>query len=75
MDASAALGLGRWIRAGRPRLRLQVNNVFDDRDLWPSGYSYLFFVRNPDGIDTLDGISYFYPLATRTAFLSLELRF
>jgi iron complex outermembrane receptor protein len=75
VDASVALGLGRWMRAGRPRLRLQVNNVFDDRDLWPSGYSYLFFVRDPEGLDAPDGTSYFYPLATRTAFLSLELRF
>jgi iron complex outermembrane receptor protein len=75
LDFSAALGLGRWIRAGRPRLRLQVNNLLDDERLWPSGYSYLFFVRDPQGVDTLDGISYFYPLAARSAFLSLEVAF
>jgi iron complex outermembrane receptor protein len=75
LDASATLDLSRWLTAGRPRLRLQVNNLLDDDRIWPSGYSYLFLVRDAVGQDTLSGLSYYYPLAARSAFLSLELGF
>jgi iron complex outermembrane receptor protein len=75
LDAAAVLELGRWIRAGQPRLRLQVSNLLDDDRIWPSGYSYLFLLRDASGRDTLSGLSYYYPLADRTAFLNLELRF
>jgi outer membrane receptor protein involved in Fe transport len=75
LDASATLDLGRWLEAGQPRLRLQVNNLLDDDQIWPSGYSYLFLLRDALGDDTLSGLSYYYPLATRSAFLNLELRF
>ena len=63
VDANLSVGL--WHAA---RLMLQVNNVFDNRRVFPSGYSYEFFT--PAG--TLDGISYFYPQATRNVVLTLR---
>ena len=67
--------MARWIRSGDPRLRVQVNNVFGDDHQWPSGYSYLYYSANPDGTRSLNGTPYYYPLATRSVFVSLDLRF
>jgi len=50
------------------RLMLQVNNVLNRKRVFPSGYSYLFFT--PAG--AIDGISYFYPQATRNAVVTLH---
>ena len=74
LDATAALDLGRWIKVGQPRLRLQVNNVFDNRRMFASGYSYLYFTRDTGGAQTLTGTPYYYPLATRAVFLGLDLK-
>ena len=71
-DANVQVSLERWWSAGSPRIRLQVNNIFDNDHIWPSGYSYLFFIRDGQGTDTLQGIPYFYPLATRSAFIALD---
>ena len=75
MDATLVVDLARWIPAGKPRLKLQVNNVLDNRRLWPSGYSYLYANRDASGAETLAGIPYYYPLATRSAYASLDLGF
>ena len=50
------------------RLMLQVNNVLNRKRVFPSGYSYLFFT--PAG--AIDGISYFYPQATRNAVVTMH---
>ncbi len=63
MDANASVRVRR-----SARLTLQVNNILDNKRFFPSGYSYVFFT--PAG--TLDGISYFYPQATRNAVLTLH---
>jgi len=73
LDASVRVGLGRWLPKGRPRLRLDVTNLLDAGDIRPSGYSYPFFVRDAQGHDSPSGISYYYPLASRSVFLGLEL--
>ena len=75
LDAMLAFDLARWIPAGKPRLKLQVNNVLDNRRLWPRGYSYLYANRDAAGAETLAGIPYYYPLATRSAYVSLDLGF
>ena len=75
LDATLVVDLARWIPAGRPRLKVQVNNVLDDRKLWPRGYSYLYADRDAAGSETLAGIPYYYPLATRSAYVSLDLGF
>jgi iron complex outermembrane receptor protein len=75
LDATLVVDLARWIPAGKPRLKVQVNNVLDDRRLWPRGYSYLYANRDASGAETLAGTPYYYPLATRSAYVSLDLGF
>lgn len=72
MDAGLHVSLARWWSAGSPRLLVQVNNVLNNKKIWPSGYSYLYFVRSVDGAESLQGIPYFYPLATRNASIVLD---
>jgi iron complex outermembrane receptor protein len=50
------------------RVMVQVNNLFNRKRVFPSGYSYQFFT--PAG--TTEGISYFYPQATRNAVVTLR---
>ncbi|HEX9500781.1 MAG TPA: TonB-dependent receptor, partial [Thermoanaerobaculia bacterium] len=63
VDATASMGVWR-----STRLMLQVNNLLNRRRVFPSGYSYLFFT--PAG--AIDGVSYFYPQATRNALVTLR---
>ncbi|HSB60516.1 MAG TPA: TonB-dependent receptor, partial [Vicinamibacteria bacterium] len=74
LDARLSLDLGRWLKKGRPRLRVQVNNVLDNDRIFPSGYSYLYLTRDPAGRDQPASIPYYYPLATRAVFVGLDLR-
>ena len=75
LDVQASVSLGRWVKKGEPRIRVQATNLLDDDRLWPSGYSYLYFVRDGDGRDALEGVPYYYPLATRTVYVTLDVRF
>ena len=75
LDAGAELDLSRWLPYGNPRLRVQANNVLDDDRAWPSGYSYPYLVEDANGNQRLEGIPYYYPLATRHYLASLALRF
>ena len=63
------------MKRGEPRIRVQATNLLDDDRLWPSGYSYLYFVRDAAGQDTLEGTAYYYPLATRSVYVTLDVRF
>lgn len=74
LDAQAEVGLGRWLGAGKPVMRIHVANVLNSKTLWPSGYSYLFFVRDGQGGETLSGVPYYYPLATRSIVVNLAFR-
>jgi iron complex outermembrane receptor protein len=74
LDAQVSLELKRWFRAGAPQLRVFVTNVLDNRRLFPSGYSYQYITREFGRPDTLSGIPYYYPLATRSVFVALDLR-
>jgi iron complex outermembrane recepter protein len=74
LDVQGSLSLERWVRRGAPRIRVQATNLLDDRRAWPAGYSYLYFVRD-GGSDTLNGTSYYYPLATRSVYVALDVRF
>jgi iron complex outermembrane receptor protein len=73
LDLRASVGLGRWWSAAQPRIVLFVNNLIDNQDQYPSGYSYQFINRSNSGGDSLDGIPFYYPLATRNVVVSLEL--
>jgi iron complex outermembrane recepter protein len=65
VDANASFDLHRSIR-----ISLQVNNILNENRVFPSGYSYQFIT--PGG--TIDGISYYYPQATRNAVIMLRTR-
>jgi iron complex outermembrane receptor protein len=73
VDLRASVNLGRWWASANPRLTLFINNLLDSEDPYPSGYSYQFINQDSSGQQTLDGIPYYYPLATRNAVLQLEL--
>jgi iron complex outermembrane receptor protein len=75
LDGRATIGLRRLVKRGDPKLRIQVTNLLGDHRLWPAGYSYLFFTRDPGGGDTLSGTAYYYPLATRSVYVTLDVRF
>ena len=75
LDAQLTVGLSRLVKRGEPRLRVQVTNLLDDERIWPGGYSYLYFVRDTSGGDTLEGTAYYYPLATRSVYVMLDVRF
>jgi len=65
IDASAAIRLSR-----DTTLRVQINNVLNDKRVFPSGYSYLFLTPEK----TISGISYYYPQATRNAVVMVDFR-
>ena len=75
LDATFVIDLARFLPAGKPRLKVQVNNVLDNRRLWPRGYSYVYANRDAAGAETLAGIPYYYPLATTSAYVSLDMGF
>jgi iron complex outermembrane receptor protein len=72
-DLHASLDLSRYVPTGSPRLRVDVTNLFDER-IYASGYSYLFLTRGASG-DVAGGTPYFYPLATRSVYVTLQARF
>jgi iron complex outermembrane receptor protein len=79
LDLAASVDLARvltFAAAAHPMLRAQVTNVLDNRRMFPNGYSYQYFAPAPtaEGL-ALQGTRYYYPLATRSAFVGLELRF
>ncbi len=63
------------MKVGNPRVRLLVDNVLDDRRIWPNGYSYLYATRDGAGTESLAGIPYFFPMATRNVTVVLDLGF
>lgn len=56
--------------SSRVRVSLQVNNVLDNDEIRPSGYSYLYFTG-----EDLGGTAYYYPHATRNAVLLVDFDF
>ena len=79
LDVSGSVDLARvltFAARAHPVLRAQVTNVLDNRRMFPGGYSYQYFTAgpNPAGL-VLQGTRYYYPLATRGAYVGLELRF
>ncbi len=75
LDLRASQGLGRWWPGAAPRVHLFINNLLNNKNLLPSGYSYQFINRDAAGNDSLDGIPFYYPLATFNASVMLELGF
>lgn len=74
LDGNVSLSLSRWINRGAPRLTVQVNNILNNRKIYPSGYSYEYFNRDASGADTMAGIPYYYPQATRNVLVMLDMK-
>lgn len=75
LDAQATFKLMDVIRRGDPRVRVTVTNVLNELRAWPGGYSYLYLNRDAAGRDTLAGTAYYYPLATRSVYVTVDVRF
>ncbi|MGZ8867608.1 MAG: TonB-dependent receptor domain-containing protein, partial [Thermoanaerobaculia bacterium] len=68
-DANASVSLSRTVR-----LTLQANNLFNNEEIFPSGYSYLFMNRDVSGTDSVSGVPHYFPQATRNFLLMLDFR-
>jgi iron complex outermembrane receptor protein len=78
LDASASISLGALLpfaAGAAPRLRIQGTNLLDNRRMFPNGYSYQYFVLDGGGVMQPAGTRYFYPQATRSVFVMLDMRF
>ena len=75
LDGQVTLSLARWVKRGDPKIRVQATNLLDSQRIWPSGYSYLYFERDQGGSDAFFGTSYYYPLATRSVYVTLDVTF
>ena len=75
LDLRAAVSLGRWWSTGNPKFSIHANNVLDESEAYPGGYSYQYIERDDAGRDTISGLPYYYPLAERNVTATLELRF
>ncbi len=75
LDLRASHSLGRWWSGARPQIVLFANNLLDDTNQFGSGYSYQFLNRSSSGPATLDGIPFYYPMATRNIVVSLRFGF
>jgi iron complex outermembrane recepter protein len=75
VDVSASLDLSPVVKAGRPRLKVSVENLLDDRRIWPGGYSWLYATRDAAGREAVGGIPYYFPMATRNVTAVLDLGF
>ncbi|HEV7486190.1 MAG TPA: TonB-dependent receptor [Thermoanaerobaculia bacterium] len=64
-EANGAIAIGHGMS-----LRLQINNLLNNKRVFPSGYSYLFLTPQR----TIEGISYYYPQATRNASVMVDFR-
>jgi iron complex outermembrane receptor protein len=65
LEANAAIAVSHGVR-----FRVQVNNLTNNKRIFPSGYSYLFLTPEK----TIEGISYYYPQATRNATVMVDFR-
>ncbi len=74
LDGNVSLSLARWINRGAPRLSVQVNNALNNKRVYPSGYSYLFLNRDSGGAESISGIPYYYPQATRNVIVMLDVK-
>jgi iron complex outermembrane receptor protein len=78
LDADLSVSLASLLpftAGAAPRLRVQATNLLDNRRMFPSGYSYQYFVADGAGAMQAAGTRYYYPLATRSVFVMLEMSF
>jgi iron complex outermembrane receptor protein len=64
-EANATFALARNMN-----IRVQINNLLNNKRVFPSGYSYLFLTPQR----AIEGVSYYYPQATRNASVMVDFR-
>jgi len=77
LDADASVALSRlmpFAAGAGPRLRVQVTNLLDNRRMFPGGYSYQYFTQDAAGPLLPGGTRYYYPQATRSVSVMLDLK-
>jgi iron complex outermembrane receptor protein len=74
LDLRASLTPGRRRSAAWPTVAVYVTNLLDTADQYPGGYGWQFITRNETGGETLGGIPYYYPLATRNFVVTLDFK-
>jgi len=74
LDASARVDLSKWVPAGHPKLRISLENLLNNERIWASGYSYLWLQQDARGA-SVAGVPSYFPLATRSAYVSLDVGF
>jgi hypothetical protein len=69
--------LSRWIPVGHPRLRLSLENILNNERIWASGYSALWLEQGAPGARgaSVAGIPSYFPQATRSAYVTLDVGF
>ena len=75
VDISASYDLSRFVKAGSPKVKVVVENLFDEERIWANGYSWLYASRDGAGRETLGAIPYYFPMATRSVTAVLDLGF
>ena len=78
LDADASISLASLLpftAGAAPRLRVQGTNLLDNRRMFPNGYSYQYFMLDGGGGMQPAGTRYYYPLATRSVMVMLDMSF
>lgn len=77
VDASVRVDLSKWVPAGHPKLRLSLENLLNNDRILASGYSYLWLEQGAQGSQgaSVAGVPSYFPLATRSAYVSLDVGF
>ena len=78
LDADASISLASLLpftAGAAPRLRVQGTNLLDNRRMFPNGYSYQYFMLDGGGAMQPAGTRYYYPLATRSVMVMLDMSF
>lgn len=71
LDLGGSVDLESWLGASAPTLRAQVWNLTGNDEIWPSGYSYPYLLRD-GGMESIEGINYYYPMSGRSFSFTLE---
>jgi iron complex outermembrane receptor protein len=78
LDADVSMSLAGvlpFAAGAAPRVRVQATNLLDNRRMFPNGYSYQYFTLDGSGAMQPAGTRYYYPLATRSLFVMLDMSF
>jgi len=55
-------------------VKLQLNNLLNNKRIEPSGYDYVYLNRDAAGQESFAGTSYYFPQATRSAVVMVDFK-